>query len=366
MTHILSLGAINKQTGEYVYPKIANKKDDYICPDCNKDLILCQGEIIRPYFRHKVDSVNPCHHYSNPTESQIHKDGKMVMKSLLERKIPMSFVRNCCSCKKSAEINLPKITEGSIITLEHRFNYEDKLRIADVAHTINGEIKGIYEICNTHKTCSEDRPEPWVEIDAETLIKLANDNNLSQIKIPCIRCEKCNDCIEKKLKKEIRCEFEYRSDGSGYIRIPKISDPIVDKLINNICGGDKNDRWDDNYKQWSELYRITFPNINEDGVVKWGYDTTIETMAKEGYDVSYNGELIRILQQVFLSKYLKELYIQCVVQPRFIANDNCINKNVDDTINFLNKELFHICSVSGIDAIWESLINVGNLTGDQF
>ena len=195
MTHILSLGAINKQTREYVYPKIANKKDEYVCPDCNKDLILCQGEIIRPYFRHKVDSVNPCNHYSNPTETQIHKDGKMVMKSLLERKIPMSFVRNCCSCKKSAEINLPEITEGSIITLEHRFNYEDKLRIADVAHTINGEIKGIYEICNTHKTCSEDRPEPWVEIDAETLIKLANDNNLSQIQIPCIRCEKCEKCL---------------------------------------------------------------------------------------------------------------------------------------------------------------------------
>ena len=47
MTHILSLGANNKQTREYVYPKIANKKDEYVCPDCNKDLILCQGEIIQ-------------------------------------------------------------------------------------------------------------------------------------------------------------------------------------------------------------------------------------------------------------------------------------------------------------------------------
>ena len=39
----------------------------------------------------------------------------------------------------------------------------------DMAHRLrhhNGEIKGIYEICNTHKTCSEDRPEPWVEINA--------------------------------------------------------------------------------------------------------------------------------------------------------------------------------------------------------
>ena len=29
MSHILSLGAINKLTGEYVYPKIANK---YVLP----------------------------------------------------------------------------------------------------------------------------------------------------------------------------------------------------------------------------------------------------------------------------------------------------------------------------------------------
>jgi competence CoiA-like predicted nuclease len=82
MTHVLSLGAINKLNGEYVYPKIANKKDEYICPECNKDLILCQGEIIRPYFRHKVDSVNPCNHYSNPTETQIHKDAKILLKNL--------------------------------------------------------------------------------------------------------------------------------------------------------------------------------------------------------------------------------------------------------------------------------------------
>jgi hypothetical protein len=37
MSQLLSLGAINKVTSEYVYPKIANKKDEYICPDCNKE-----------------------------------------------------------------------------------------------------------------------------------------------------------------------------------------------------------------------------------------------------------------------------------------------------------------------------------------
>ena len=41
MKHNLSLGAVNKHTGEYVYPKIANRKDKYVCPECNKDLTLC-------------------------------------------------------------------------------------------------------------------------------------------------------------------------------------------------------------------------------------------------------------------------------------------------------------------------------------
>ena len=196
MSQLLSLGAMNKLTGEYVYPKIANKKDEYICPECNKDLILVQGDIRVHHFRHKVDSINPCHHYSKPTESQIHKDAKMLMKTLLENKTHIQFIRQCVSCKITDEINLPEINEGSIITLEHRFNYEDELRIADVAHTFNGEIKGIYEICNTHKTCSGDRPEPWVEIDANSLLTSVNTNNEPLI-INCIRCEKCEECIEK-------------------------------------------------------------------------------------------------------------------------------------------------------------------------
>ncbi len=37
---MIILGAINKITKEYIYPKIANKDDQYICPECNKDVIL--------------------------------------------------------------------------------------------------------------------------------------------------------------------------------------------------------------------------------------------------------------------------------------------------------------------------------------
>jgi hypothetical protein len=198
MSQLLSLGAVNKVTGEYVYPKIANKKDEYICPECNKDLILCQGEIRAHHFRHKVDSVNPCYHYSNPTEAQIHKDAKILLKTLLERKISIIFIRNCCCCKKNEEFEIPEISETSVIKLEYRFEYNG-VKIADVAYIDDGNIVCIFEICNTHKTCSENRPNDieWFEINAETLIKIANDNSLTKLQIPCIRCEKCESCIDK-------------------------------------------------------------------------------------------------------------------------------------------------------------------------
>jgi hypothetical protein len=227
MTQMLSIGAINKNTGEYIYPKVANKKDEYICPECNKDLILCQGKIKVHHFRHKVDNVNPCHHYSNPTETQIHKDAKILLKNLLERKIPISFVRKCCSCKINEEFEIPEISETSVIKLEYRFEYNG-LKIADVAYIDDGDIVCIFEICNTHKTCSENRPEPWFEINAEKIIKDANDDSLTSLKIPCIRCEKCNDCIEKEkgniIKKNKALDILYNWFQSGIEISPFIYD----------------------------------------------------------------------------------------------------------------------------------------------
>ena len=223
----LPIGAINKQTNNYIYPKVANKKDKYICPECNKDLILCQGEIRVHHFRHKVDNVNPCHHYSNPTETQIHKDAKILLKTLLERKIPISFIRNCCCCKENEEFEIPEISENSVIDLEYRFEYNG-LKIADVAYIDNNDILCIFEICNTHKTCSENRPEPWFEIDAETLIRMANDNHLTKLQIPCIRCEKCEQCIQEEKnnieKKEKAVDILYNWFQSGIEISPFVYD----------------------------------------------------------------------------------------------------------------------------------------------
>ena len=203
---LICLGSINKKTGEYVYPNIANKEDSYICPDCNKDLVFCKGPVRCPYFRHKVEN-NSCSRYNNPTESQIHLDAKMLMKYILEKKIPVSFTRICSSfrCQNEEIFEIPEMLPTSSIQLEHRFNYNGGLRIADIAYIDSfGEVGGgdiicIFEIYNTHKTLNEDRPNPWYEIDANKLIKTVNmmSHQALLIKIPCIRKVQCDECVKK-------------------------------------------------------------------------------------------------------------------------------------------------------------------------
>ena len=281
MTSLISLGAINKITSEYVYPKIANKKDEYSCPECNKDLILCQGDIRVHHFRHKV-AINPCHHYSSPTETQIHKDAKLLIKTILDKKIPISFVRNCCCCKNNEEFQIPETSETSDVRLEHRFEYHGP-KVADVAYIENGEILCIFEICNTHKTQSENRPEPWFEIDAETLIRIANDNCLSQIQIPCIRCEKCEGCVEKEkqqVEKEINrissfwakiftklnWEWEYR-DGvlcNFIIKFPYKHLLIVVMIDKNISIEKyREEIWK---SKWNDEYILVSSILNNDDI----------------------------------------------------------------------------------------------------
>lgn len=290
MKGLLSLGAINKDTGEYVHTKIANKKDKYICPECNKDLILCQGKIKAHHFRHKVDSINPCRYYSNPSETQIHKDAKMLLQSLLENKVQITFVRQCCSCKEDEEIEIEEIGEGSSIQLEYRFEYNG-IKIADVAYIDDGEILCIFEICNTHRTSSENRPEPWFEIDAITMIKLAKNNSSTSLKIPCIRCEKCEQCIEKRRKEQelkksnIREIVTSKSSYNCADSYPCFSNIIMEVIVSIICG--------DNLYEKLCIIDKEINNDNNLNLCKFDYQE----------------DLIQNIQNMHLHKYLHKLYV---------------------------------------------------------
>lgn len=211
----IPLGALHKQTGQYVYPGIATKDSEYVCPDCNRDLILVKGPKRVHHFRHKVNAINPCMHYDNPGESQIHKDAKLLLKTMLENGVLINILRNCRCCKNNETYEIPALSESSQIILEHRFEHNGP-KVADVAYMDSGEIVCIFEICHTHATSANDRPEPWFEIDATTLIMDAN--NILQdkdVNIKCIRSEKCEECIKIVTHTEI--EDDYNDSNSKRI-----------------------------------------------------------------------------------------------------------------------------------------------------
>lgn len=195
------LGALIKDTKRYVYPAIAQKKVEYICPDCNKDLLLCRGMKIPPYFRHYADSQ--CTYYSKPTESQIHKDAKMLLKKLLEDKVPIRIKRelSCCD-KNNGEYEIPELKPGYSIVLEHRFEFNG-LKIADVAY-INDKTKKeicIFEIFNTCRTRETARRGLWFELDAKNLVEnVRNRIGESPLELDCVRLE-CCECYILRVKR---------------------------------------------------------------------------------------------------------------------------------------------------------------------
>ena len=212
MAQHFSMGAMNKTTNTYEYPTIADKKNKYECPECKKDVIFKKGTIIRPYFAHKK-SNSPCYYYDKPNEAQIHKDAKLLLKSLLDNKKSIYISRDCTNCyhiqlghgycesMDIVDFNNDFYNENMKAVIEHRFNYNNSNKSADVALLENNEIKFIFEICYKNKTKEENRPEPWVEINAENLINGMNtgeiiDKDDGTICIKCIRNHKCYHCIE--------------------------------------------------------------------------------------------------------------------------------------------------------------------------
>ena len=156
MEHI-KLGAINKNTNKYTSLYLAEKEHKYLCPDCNKDVILRKGLINRVHFAHTKHSG--CNYYDNPSESQIHKDAKMLMKMLIERK-KVTLCKKCEHCNIDTEIKFHDYNQSMNILVEHRFKisycenlgniyFEENIEIEQKIkkHELNETI--IYEIIYT-------------------------------------------------------------------------------------------------------------------------------------------------------------------------------------------------------------------------
>jgi len=198
MSNHLFMGAINKISLERESPKFADKKNHYTCPCCEKDVIFKKGQIKIPHFAHKVSEVK-CMFYDKPSETEIHKEAKILMKSLLDKKTIIMFNRKCSSCEHF-DIIVFNYNDNDKAVIEYRFNYNESNRFADIALVNDNNIRFIFEICYKNKTKECNRPKPWIEIDANNFIKKINENN--DYNFECIRKYTCIKCVEEEIIKE--------------------------------------------------------------------------------------------------------------------------------------------------------------------
>jgi len=201
------IGAIIKNSNPETYktPYEAVKGVEYICPDCNRDLILKKGEINRHHFAHK-SSNDPCTYYTNPTktqeESQIHRAAKHIISSRVNKGDLLTISRACnnsrCSNRKLEHISNAKAIE------EYSFLHNNSRKRADIAILKDDKMVYVVEVYYSHCTQEQNRPEPWCEVNAsETYTRLQINTFGKEFSINCIRkTYECNSCINEREKKE--------------------------------------------------------------------------------------------------------------------------------------------------------------------
>ncbi len=252
--------------------------------------------------------------------------------------------------------------------MEHRFEYNGP-KIADVAYIDNSKIACVFEICNTHKTCNENRPEPWFEINALTLIKTANYTSLSQIQIPCIRCEKCEDCVEMEIKKneeKIINQQQIRNQKRlEYYRYLNYNNPniiiipyeytgnireypiLVTKYIQQyIEKYEKNDKKQLFYSNYYQHYKNTLLNIHKytgvSGICSKHWNKNI-------IDIKKINELIKkdnLINPINMFKYIKDSF-EKIICKKCNNEGYCVCGLSKTELELLTNDKCLICKDSG-------------------
>jgi len=199
--HLLPMGAIIKGTEPPLYktPYEAERGVAYVCPDCKKDLILKKGEILRHHFAHK-SSETPCTYYDRPTESQMHKECKHLISSRINKGDDLTIRRKCKN--KGCDSEELESISGAEAIEEYPFIHNESHKRADIGILVHDKLNHIIEVCHTHKTREENRPEPWCEVHASDTVKqLQNITSGKEFSINCIRgLYECISCITQKEK----------------------------------------------------------------------------------------------------------------------------------------------------------------------
>jgi hypothetical protein len=339
-------GAIDTENDQYTHPTKATKDKKYKCPECKEDVVLKQGVIRRHHFSHK--SGTKCSFYNHPEESEIHKNGKFILKNLLEQHKHITFYRYCYGCQTKIEKKAPTLEDQCKIILEYSFLYEKKQCKADIGQiSKESEIECIYEIYHSHKTSESARPEPWFEVSATYLSYLYNQNQLDSdhITLPCIRivsCDKCKENWEKEKEREKTKVKDKDKDIDNTIQL-FITDSLKDHIKNIIELGFEKYEWSKNYieKGLQDFY-INRRFLQEFGR-KW-CDVMIEFFkTKHRNNLNLNKEQRECIYHTFDQQH--KLFCQGEAGTGKSAVINCIST----IANLLNYRI-HLIAPTGMTA----------------
>lgn len=231
----IQFGAIDCETGLYTRPRDASKRKKYICPDksCKKPVIFKSGDINAPHFSHYPEDT--CFFYKyHDSESSNHLHVKEVVKYLINDSRISNIIRKCNCCGITNKEKFAYFNNGFVET-EKRMEFNGCTIIPDVSY-FDGEcnLKYIIEICHTHKTKTEKRPDPWCEIDtSQFILDLENVQDLLDLNsISTYFCDNCKNKQTRSIIVELSTKGCKECEGFGIFKDSKI-DPKL--CINCTC-----------------------------------------------------------------------------------------------------------------------------------
>lgn len=189
--------------GNFILPSFANKGNAYTCPDCRKDVFLRKGEIYKPHFAHYSDKI-PCTFYERTGESAGHKNGKLLIRNMLEQRRHISIGRKCYSCRTNVDFVVPV---DELTDIREEYPLENNRR-ADVGCKFADGSLLIFEVLHTSKTSESNRGGIWFELSTDELLN--KYNHTGSLKFECSRNLRCTSCEEShnKLIQDMKERFE--------------------------------------------------------------------------------------------------------------------------------------------------------------
>lgn len=193
---IKQLGAINISNNEYVYPKIANKDEQYKCMDCGNKIVFCDGKKNIKHFRHFFED-SKCDYFNN--DEKINENAILLLSIFLKKRIPIKIERKCPKCSKYEENTIETFNDNCELKRNYIYDYLDHRRTSDLVYLENNKIKYIFEFSTKYKELNE-RPEPYFLINSGDLLEFVNVNyDYNKLNIRCIRKILCEECIENEI-----------------------------------------------------------------------------------------------------------------------------------------------------------------------